>query len=147
MRIKTVRNIFVQDATIQQFMPTKKIAICRAAFNLTKQIEKGDEVILSAISPKAIQLEVKKPNGEIVKASNTDLREIAALSDKLDKEDALFNSKGYYLEKPEIKQAMKSIEDEYNKNLNLIRHTPYNFEEGLLEAYRKTIKKPEVVMN
>lgn len=147
MRIKTIRNIFIKDATIQQFMPTKKIAICRAAFNLTKQIEKGDEVILSAINPKTIQLEVKKPNGEIITTSNTDLRDIYALVKKVDKEDALFNSKGYHLEKTEIQEEIQEIETEYKNNLASINHTPYNFEEGLLEAYRKTIKKPEVVMN
>lgn len=131
------QNVVVKKDTVKKYMPQHKKAIDKAAENLKDELEQGDTVVLSAVSPQSVHLEIKKPDGKIVTASDTDSRTISALGKKIEQEDEFYNTLGTV---PEEQQ--KLIDAQYENSLKIIKTTPFDHINGTVNAYRKAVFKP-----
>lgn len=132
--------VVVKKDTVKKYMPQHKKDINKAAENLKGELEAGDTVVLRAVSPQSVHLEIKKPNGKIVTASDTDSRTISALGRKIEQEDEFYNTLGSV---PEDQQ--KLIDAQYKNDLQIIQQTPFDHINGTVNAYRKAVFKPVLV--
>lgn len=133
-------SVIVNTASINNFMPKQALNIDIAAQKLTKMTPKQapfQDVFIKAISPKALEMEVKIDGIEkpLIKRI-LDRREINAKVKKIADEDTFYKTIGRLPEEEKIK-----INQEHQNLLKEIKETPFDFESEIINIYQDLISK------
>lgn len=117
--------------SVDKFMPEQERNIVSAARLLAKNKFKGS-ISISAITPKAVRLEIQKAGEKIINATSIDARELLATKKLYDAEDTFYG--------PIPKDERTKLDKEYFRDLLNIARNPYNFKDDIVSVYDKAIR-------